>query len=307
MRITPLKKIRLLSFGVASRDVQRFSILMVFGISLGMIDFNVITLLLFIFSLCSLISTDIFANIINDIYDIEVDAEMKPFRPLPSGEVKIEEGIKGSIIFAFVAVVSAIVTYVLSFNLLLLAILLFALLLSYVYSAPPIRLKSRSWFGPITLSAVYYASVVSGFLIGGAEMSRISILCIIFLTVFLASSVKDFEDYTGDKKFGIHTPVVVYGIKKTATIIIYLTGLTLSFNILLILYFFLKGLLFESLFLAFILIPLSIFLKSVITYQRRMSTGALRNIIKVCFYWMYLFICLTGITIFGYSYLAKFF
>jgi 4-hydroxybenzoate polyprenyltransferase len=189
-----LKKIRLLNFGVASRDAQRILILMLFGMALGIAGFNVLTLLLFTFSLCSLLSTDIFANIVNDIYDIEVDAETKPFRPLPSGEVKIEEGIKGSIIFAFVAVVSAIVTYVLSVNLLLLAILLFALLLSYVYSTPPIRLKSRSWFGPITLSAAYYTSAVSGFLIGGAEMSRISILCIIFLTVFLSSSVKDFED-----------------------------------------------------------------------------------------------------------------
>ncbi len=79
-----------------------------------------------------------FTTMWNDIYDVSIDKISHDSRPLVSGAMEINQYKQISFIFAIVAACSSFLLGPIPFIL-----IIFCLLLGYVYSAPPLRLRER--------------------------------------------------------------------------------------------------------------------------------------------------------------------
>lgn len=88
-------------------------------------------------------------------------------------------------------------------------------LIGWAYSCPPFKLSYRGLLAPLTLG-LYYAVIPfqTAWQEGGGDFQAglgISITLLLFSVAYLL--YKDFKDVNGDRKFGKHTPLVLYGEK----------------------------------------------------------------------------------------------
>jgi chlorophyll synthase len=98
-----------------------------------------------------------YTQTINDWYDRDIDAINEPYRPIPSGAIS-----EGQVIFQswFLLLGGLAISYGLDVwaghdtpTVLLLSI--FGSFISYIYSAPPLKLKQNGWAGNFALGASY--------------------------------------------------------------------------------------------------------------------------------------------------------
>jgi len=160
-------------------------------------------------------------NAINQIYDLAIDRVNKPKRPLPSGALTMGE-----------AWVFTGVTYVLSWILAFLVapggrhecfwIVLVTSVLTWVYSAPPLRTKRHGIWANITIA------IPRGVFLKVAGWSAVKTVIglepwyigsIFGLFLLGASSTKDFADIPGDRADGCKTLPILYGVRNAAWII----------------------------------------------------------------------------------------
>lgn len=162
-------------------------------------------------------------NIINDLYDIEIDKIVHPNRPLAKGELKIVE-VR---IFYVCLILSALA---LSFTLdyILFAVTILAILLLFFYSE---ILKKIPLFGNVVVALL----TALAFLYGGIAVQNISgaVLPAIFafLINLIRELVKDAEDYEGDKKNNVITFPIKFGIQRTKQLVMVLTLILIGFTI----------------------------------------------------------------------------
>ncbi len=162
-------------------------------------------------------------NIINDIFDLEIDKVNKPNRVLPSGKLSISQTY--SIYFIFLAI-----SLLLAFNNGISSILFLIIIniLLYLYSA---FLKKIILIGNITVAFL----TSSALLYGAMVYENISIGLIpagfAFLINLIREIIKDTEDITGDKQFSVITFPQKFGIKKSvnlsASLIIFIGTLSI--------------------------------------------------------------------------------
>ncbi|KAG5553061.1 hypothetical protein RHGRI_011051 [Rhododendron griersonianum] len=76
-----------------------------------------------------------YTQTLNDWYDREIDAINEPYRPIPSGAISENEAGHDFPILFYLAIGGS--------------------LLSYIYSAPPLKLKQNGWIGNFALGASY--------------------------------------------------------------------------------------------------------------------------------------------------------
>ncbi len=174
---------------------------------------------------CMLLSGPLMAGycqILNDYYDREVDAINEPYRPIPSGAISLSQVITqiwvllvGGIVVAFgldywagnsfptittIAIIGAIV--------------------SYIYSAPPIKLKQNGWLGSYALGASY---ITFPWCAGHALFGELN-PTIIVLTMFYSLAglgiaiVNDFKSVEGDRQLGLQSMPVMFGVERAAWI-----------------------------------------------------------------------------------------
>ncbi len=159
------------------------------------------------------------SNALNQVYDADIDRVNKPTRPIPAGTWTESETLKVSALMYFVL-------FLLSFAVgrpFALFTLIF-ILVTIVYSIPPLRLKKRLWVSNITIAVARSWMLL---LAGWAIFPYVNIMeptiwycgLIMFVFLFGASTTKDFTDIEGDRRFGMRTLPVVYGVEKTALII----------------------------------------------------------------------------------------
>jgi 4-hydroxybenzoate polyprenyltransferase len=92
------------------------------------------------------------------------------------------------------------------------------IIITYIYSVPPIRLKDRLWVNNISIAA---ARGVFGFAaawcIFGNPFNPLPWVIGSVMTVFLvgAMTTKDFTDVEGDARFGARTLPVEYGLERS--------------------------------------------------------------------------------------------
>ena len=174
---------------------------------------------------CMLMSGPLLAGYtqtINDFFDREIDAINEPNRPIPSGKISIKD-VKIQIWVLLIA--GLIVAFLLdlyakhSFP----SVLLLALggsFVSYIYSAPPLKLKQNGWLGNYALGASYIALP---WWAGQALFGKLTIVTAILTLAYSLSGlgiavINDFKSVEGDSKLGLNSLPVAFGIKNASRI-----------------------------------------------------------------------------------------
>jgi len=157
-----------------------------------------------------------FTQTINDWYDREIDAINEPYRPIPSG--KISEGeVKAQIWFLLVAGMAT------SYGLdrwaehefpVMLTLTVFGCFTSYIYSAPPLKLKQNGWLGNYALGASYIALPWwAGQALFGTLDWKVMVLTLFYSFAGLGIAiVNDFKSVEGDRALGLDSLPVAFGI-----------------------------------------------------------------------------------------------
>jgi chlorophyll synthase len=189
-----------------------------------------------------------YTQTINDWYDRDIDAINEPYRPIPSGKIS-----EGQVIFQiwFLLLGGLGIAYGLDVwsghdipSVLLLSI--FGSFISYIYSAPPLKLKQNGWAGNYALGASYislpwwcgqavfgtldrpvywilYVCVQMCFSASPNQKSRYSLASsntlffvlrpILYSIAGLGIAiVNDFKSIEGDREMGLNSLPVAFGV-----------------------------------------------------------------------------------------------
>jgi len=154
---------------------------------------------------------------VNDWFDRHVDAINEPHRPIPSGRIP---GSWGLVIAVVWTLLSLLVASFLGLWVFWAAVV--GLVMSWVYSAPPLRLKQSGWWGPAAC-ALSYEGIT--WFTGAAVMSAsLPDWRIIFLAVCYSvgahgiMTLNDFKAVKGDSQTGLRSLPVVLGVDNAALI-----------------------------------------------------------------------------------------
>ena len=162
-------------------------------------------------------------NIINDIYDIETDKINRPQRPIPSEIISTKEAY---ILYTFLTIISILLS--LWLNLSAISIVLFAHFLLYLYSK---YLKQIPLVGNITVAFLTGLVFIFGGVVVGNPSAAILPAIFAFLINLIREIVKDMQDIEGDKKSGLLTFPIKFGVLKTKLIISFFTFILLIFTL----------------------------------------------------------------------------
>lgn len=153
-------------------------------------------------------------QMLNDYFDRDVDAINEPTRPIPAGDISLRNV---TILIAVWCALSVGVGYLIHPFIAVHAVL--GIINAHLYSARPIKLKSRLWAGNLIVSFSYLVYPwLSGEIAYRGEMTTGSL--IVALCYFIASTgtmtINDFKSIEGDSKVGIYTLPVVFGERRAA-------------------------------------------------------------------------------------------
>ncbi|CAB9499779.1 Bacteriochlorophyll synthase 34 kDa chain [Seminavis robusta] len=160
-----------------------------------------------------------YTQTINDWYDREIDAINEPYRPIPSGAISEGEVIAQ----IWVLLLGGLgIAYGLDVwaghdvpTVLLLSI--FGSFISYIYSAPPLKLKQNGWAGNYALGASYISLPwwCGQAVFGELDRPVYFILPILYSIAGLGIAiVNDFKSIEGDREMGLQSLPVAFGIDK---------------------------------------------------------------------------------------------
>ena len=163
-----------------------------------------------------------FTQTINDYYDRDIDAINEPYRPIPSGAISLGQ-VKLQI---WVLLITGLgVSYGLDVwaGHDIPAVFLLAVggsLVSYIYSAPPLKLKQNGWLGNYALGASYIALPWwAGQALFGQLTWSTAILTLAYSLAGLGIAVvNDFKSVEGDRELGLQSLPVAFGIKTASWI-----------------------------------------------------------------------------------------
>lgn len=158
-------------------------------------------------------------NVINDIYDLEIDRINRPDRPLPSGRMKLGTArIYMFNLFAagvFCASLVSVVTFYIA------AFVATPLLIAYSY-----RLKRMPLIGNLVVSfmlGLAFIYVGSAF---GQIRSTLVMAALAFGFTIIRELVKDLEDMEGDRHSDARTLPLVWGERRTLNLTVFLMGVS---------------------------------------------------------------------------------
>ncbi len=151
----------------------------------------------------------------NAVFDRYLDLINKPHRPIPQDVFTPRDSFVISLVFYLLGILlsldmnSSFVTVAFAF-----------IILSILYSIPPVYLKSHPFVGTVSASVLYGVLPVMAGFAAFSDLSLLpdSVLLVSFLLAFAAVSIKDFESYLGDKQYEIRTFPVLYGKDAAAQI-----------------------------------------------------------------------------------------
>jgi chlorophyll/bacteriochlorophyll a synthase len=174
---------------------------------------------------CMLLSGPLLAGYtqtINDFYDRELDAINEPYRPIPSGAISIPQVITQILVLLGAGIA-------LSYGLdqwaghafpTITALAIGGSFLSYIYSAPPLKLKKNGWLGNYALGASYIALPWwAGHALFGDLNWTIVVLTLFYSLAGLGIAVvNDFKSVEGDRQLGLKSLPVMFGVTTAAWI-----------------------------------------------------------------------------------------
>ena len=158
-----------------------------------------------------------YTQTINDWYDRDIDAINEPYRPIPSGKIS-----EGEVIFQiwFLLLGGLGIAYGLDVWAghefpTVLALSIFGSFISYIYSAPPLKLKQNGWAGNFALGASYISLPwwCGQAVFGTLDRPVYWILPILYSIAGLGIAiVNDFKSIEGDRALGLNSLPVAFGI-----------------------------------------------------------------------------------------------
>ena len=98
-----------------------------------------------------------YTQTINDYFDREIDAINEPYRPIPSGKISETQVVVQiwTLLLGGLAVAAVLDAWAGHEQPTLLGLAAFGSLISYIYSAPPLKLKQSGWIGNYALGSSY--------------------------------------------------------------------------------------------------------------------------------------------------------
>ncbi|OAN47588.1 bacteriochlorophyll/chlorophyll synthetase [Chloroflexus islandicus] len=154
-----------------------------------------------------------FSQSINDYFDRELDAINDPQRPIPAGIITLNEARWNWIVLGTATMLVSLV-----FGQPLIVFFAFVgIVLSVIYSMPPIKLKKHFWLGPPAVGLGYVSmSWMAGHLIF-APLTWQSVV-VALINGGLAAGLlflNDIKSVEGDRKLGLKSLTVAIGVKRT--------------------------------------------------------------------------------------------
>ncbi|MEJ2602580.1 MAG: chlorophyll synthase ChlG [Gammaproteobacteria bacterium] len=152
----------------------------------------------------------------NDWFDRHVDAINEPDRPIPSGRIPGRWGLYVAVAWTCLslAVAAALGPWVLGAAVV-------GLVLAWVYSAPPLRLKQNGWWGNTAVAACYEGLpwiTGAAVMIGGAMPDwRVFVLAALYSAgAHGIMTLNDFKSIEGDRRMGVGSIPARIGPERAA-------------------------------------------------------------------------------------------
>lgn len=174
---------------------------------------------------CMLMSGPLLAGYtqtMNDFYDRDIDAINEPYRPIPSGAISVPQVVAQILILLLAGIGVAYILDVWAGHdfPILTCLAIGGSFISYIYSAPPLKLKQNGWLGNYALGSSYIALPWwAGHALFGELNWTIVILTLIYSMAGLGIAVvNDFKSVEGDRTLGLKSLPVMFGVTTAAWI-----------------------------------------------------------------------------------------
>ena len=148
---------------------------------------------------------------VNDWYDRHVDAINEPDRPIPSGRIAGRWGLYIAIIGTLLSLLMGAIIGPWVF-----AATILGLVLAWIYSAPPLRLKMSGWWGPGAVALSYEGLTWftgAAVMLGAFPDAKIIALILLYSAgAHGIMTLNDFKAVEGDRQMGIASLPVTLGV-----------------------------------------------------------------------------------------------
>ncbi len=160
------------------------------------------------------------SNILNQVFDAEIDMAHpeKRKRPIPSGKVDKEKAMSLAVFLMIIVIASSLIFFGFTYGLTLTIIMLFA----WMYNCPPLRLKTRLFWSNVAIAAPRGGmGITCAYSAFASPYDPVIYVAIIYfaLYVFGTNTLKDFADEEYDRASGVRNFVTVWGKEKASLIV----------------------------------------------------------------------------------------
>jgi len=158
-----------------------------------------------------------YTQTINDWYDREIDAINEPYRPIPSGAISEGEVIAQIwvLLLGGLGIAYGLDVWAGHDFPTVLCLSIFGSFISYIYSAPPLKLKQNGWAGNYALGASYISLPwwCGQAVFGELDRPVYWVLPILYSIAGLGIAiVNDFKSIEGDRAMGLQSLPVAFGV-----------------------------------------------------------------------------------------------
>jgi chlorophyll synthase len=155
---------------------------------------------------------------VNDWFDRHVDAINEPQRPIPSGRMPGRWGLYIAVLWTLLSLLLAATLGPWGF-----AAGVLGLLLAWLYSAPPVRLKRNGWWGNLACAVSYegLAWITGGVVMAlGAfpDLRSVALALLYSAGAHGIMTLNDFKSVKGDRQMGIGSLPVRLGVDRAAVV-----------------------------------------------------------------------------------------
>lgn len=159
-----------------------------------------------------------FTQTINDWYDREIDAINEPYRPIPSGAISEKQVIEQIwvLLLGGLGIAYGLDVWAEHEVPMIFLLSVFGSFISYIYSAPPLKLKQNGWAGNYALGSSY---ISLPWWCGQAMFGDLNIQVVILTLLYSWAGlgiaiVNDFKSVEGDRAMGLQSLPVAFGVEK---------------------------------------------------------------------------------------------
>jgi len=160
------------------------------------------------------------ANVINDVFDLEIDRINKPERPLPSGRITVTSA---RIYAILLLLAGCVIAFFIHFPCLCIAVT--ASVWLYLYSW---RLKRTVLWGNFSVAFITGLAFIYGGMAVGQWKRALIVGIFAFFFHFAREIIKDMEDMEGDCADGVVTYPIRYGIRKSQMLVTLLVSILIG-------------------------------------------------------------------------------